>query len=403
MQALSMNRNLTFGSRPNGRTTAITQARKTRGSALCGTGSIWDAIVVRLAEHGSQSMEVRALSAIADVARLAGVSKSTASRALSGHGYVSHETRARVEAAAAEIGYVVSSNASSLVTGRTRNVGVVIPFISRWFFSQVLEGIESSLIAAGYDLTLYRLSEDETQRRRVFDYFLVRKRVDAVIAVGIELSPHEVAMLRSLGKPIVGIGGTVDGISSVSIDDVETARRATEHLLSLGHTQIVHLGGDPEEQMDFRVHSQRLAGVTQAMTAAGLAENVRFQPAVFSIPGGHNEALSLLADPRSRPTAIVAGCDEIAIGVIVAARQLGIQIPAELSVIGIDGHELATMFSLTTLEQFPSRQGTRAVELVMDRMADDAASDEQAITMPVNLKVRRSTTAPPRPSQNARK
>lgn len=342
-------------------------------------------------------MEVRAVSAIADVARLAGVSKSTASRALSGHGYVSEQTKSRVEAAAAEIGYVVSSNASSLVTGHTRNVGVVIPFITRWFFSQVLEGIESSLIAAGYDLTLYRLSEDETQRRRIFDYFLVRKRVDAVIAVGIELSPHEVAMLHSLGKPIVGIGGAVKGISTVSIDDVETARRATEHLLSLGHTRIVHLGGDPDEQMDFRVHSQRLAGVTEAMKAAGLSDAIKFQPATFSIPGGYSAALALLADPRSRPTAIVAGCDEIAIGVIVAARQLGIQIPAGLSVIGIDGHDLAPMFALTTLEQFPSRQGARAVELMMERMAtDEDALPEQAIVMPVTLKVRRSTTAPPR-------
>jgi DNA-binding LacI/PurR family transcriptional regulator len=342
-------------------------------------------------------MEVKAVSAIADVARLAGVSKSTASRALSGHGYVSEETRLRVEAAAAEIGYVVSSNASSLVTGRTRNVGVVIPFITRWFFSQVLEGIESSLIAAGYDLTLYRLSEDETQRRRIFDYFLVRKRVDAVIAVGIELSPQEVAMLRALGKPIVGIGGEVDGISTLSIDDVETARRATEHLLSLGHTRIVHLGGDPEEQMDFRVHSQRLAGVTEAMNAAGLADEIIFQPAVFSIPGGYKAALSILADPRSRPTAIVAGCDEIAIGVIVAARQLGILVPAQLSVIGIDGHDLAPMFALTTLEQFPALQGERAVELVMERMAEDGDSaPQQTITMPVTLRVRRSTTAPPK-------
>lgn len=338
------------------------------------------------------------MSAIADVARLAGVSKSTASRALSGHGYVSAQTRARVEDAAAQIGYVVSSNASSLVTGHTRNVGVVIPYITRWFFSQVLEGIQSSLIAAGYDLTLYRLSEDETQRRRIFDYFLVRKRVDAVIAVGIELSPQEVTMLHSLGKPIVGIGGEVEGISTISIDDVETARRATEHLLSLGHTRIVHLGGDPDEQMDFRVHSQRLTGVTQAMDAAGVTDGMHFQPAPFSIPGGYATGLSLLADPRSRPTAIVAGCDEIAIGVIIAARQLGIQIPSQLSVIGIDGHDLAEMFALTTLEQFPSRQGIRAVELVMERMLDAADSPARAITMPVHLTVRRSTTAPPKPS-----
>jgi len=109
------------------------------------------------------------VSALADVARIAGVSKSTASRALSGAGYVALPTKERVERAAAEIGYVVSANAASLVTGQTRNVGVVIPFINRWFFAEVLEGIESTLIGAGYDLTLYRLSSDPEQRRRVFD------------------------------------------------------------------------------------------------------------------------------------------------------------------------------------------------------------------------------------------
>jgi LacI family repressor for deo operon, udp, cdd, tsx, nupC, and nupG len=98
------------------------------------------------------------MSAIADVARLAGVSKATASRALSGRGYVSPATRARVAEAAAEIGYVVSSNASSLVTGQSKNVGVVLPFINRWFFAELLEGIEEALIEADYDLTLYRLT-----------------------------------------------------------------------------------------------------------------------------------------------------------------------------------------------------------------------------------------------------
>ena len=187
------------------------------------------------------------MSAIADVARLAGVSKSTASRALSGRGYVSEGTRSRVVQAASNLGYVVSSNASSLVTGRTRNVGVVIPFINRWYFAETLEGIESALIGAGYDLTLYRLSEDADQRRRVFDYFLVRKRVDAVIAVGIALTTHEVDMLLSLGKPIVGVGGNIEGISTLSIDDVSAARFMTEHLVSLGHTRIMHLGGDRDE------------------------------------------------------------------------------------------------------------------------------------------------------------
>ena len=337
------------------------------------------------------------MSALSDVARAAQVSKATASRALSGRGYVSTETRDRVVSAAAELGYVVSSNAASLVTGQTRNVGVVIPYINRWYFGEVLEGIESALIAAGYDLTLYRLSPDAAERRKVFEYFLVRKRVDAVIAVGIELTSHEVGLLHALGKPIVGIGGEIDGMATLSIDDVAAAALATNHLISLGHTRIMHFGGDQDKEMDFRVHSQRLRGFREAMDAAGLDSSEKsFRSAALSMPGGYSLGLSVLADPRSRPTAIVAGSDELAIGTIVAARQLGIQVPAQLSVVGIDGHELSEMFGLTTIAQHPKAQGTRAVGLVMDELADESrAAEREWRAYPVRLEVRASTTAPP--------
>ncbi|MGV8886421.1 MAG: LacI family DNA-binding transcriptional regulator [Microbacteriaceae bacterium] len=336
------------------------------------------------------------MSGIAEVARRAGVSKATASRALSGRGYVSDDTREKVVQAASAMGYVVSTNAASLVTGQTRNVGVVTPFINRWFFAEVLEGIESALIAAGYDLTLYRISPNALQRQRVFDYFLVRKRVDAVIAVGIALTPHEVDLLRSLGKPIVGIGGAIAGISTLNIDDVAAARMATEHILGLGHTRVMHFGGDQDEQMDFRVHAQRLAGFREALVAAGLDHQDDFRATPFSIPGGFDTALSVLADPHTRPTAVVAGSDEVAIGVILAARQLGITVPGQLSVIGIDDHDLSEMFGLTTIRQEPGKQGAFAVDLLMQELADvPTASTARAHELPVTMTVRSSTTAPP--------
>jgi DNA-binding LacI/PurR family transcriptional regulator len=338
------------------------------------------------------------VSVIADVARLAGVSKSTASRALSGNGYVSEQTRARVKNAAAEIAYIPSSIASSLATGHTRNIGVVIPFVNRWFFAEVLEGIESALISADYDLTLYRLHDDAVRRQRVFDYFLARKRVDAVIAVAISLSAYEVQSLNALGKPIVGIGGDIPEISTLSIDDTGASRFLTEHLISLGHTRIMHLGGDPNEQMDFAVHTQRLDGFREALAAAGLSHGNDFRAVAYSIPGGHSGALAALSDPSTRPTAIVAGCDEIAIGVMLAARELGISVPAQLSVVGIDGHDLAELFGLTTLEQHPSIQGERAVQLILRRLEPGAGMlANERIGIPVDFVVRRSTTAPPRP------
>lgn len=335
------------------------------------------------------------VSALSDVARIAAVSKATASRALSGRGYVSATTRDRVVAAAAQLGYVVSSNATGLVTGTTRTIGVVIPHINQWYFAEILEGIESELISAGYDLTLYRLSDDPAVRLRVFEHFLVRKRVDAVIAVGIDLARSEIGLVSSLHKPIVGIGGPINGVATLGIDDVAASALVTQHMVSLGHARIAHLGGDPDHERDFCVHAQRLEGFRQVMDAADL-DPTAFVVSELSIPGGYAAALALLADPRSRPTAIVAGCDEVAIGAIVAARQLGIQVPSQLSIIGIDGHVLGEMFGLTTVAQNPRAQGHTAVRLIVDDLMPARAPTASTWhPHPATLVVRSSTTAPP--------
>jgi DNA-binding LacI/PurR family transcriptional regulator len=131
------------------------------------------------------------------------------------------------------------------------------------------------------------------------------------------------------------------------------------------------------------------------MDAAGLEHDDDFRSSTFSVPGGYHAALALLADPQSRPTAIVAGCDEIAIGAITAARQLGIPVPSALSVVGIDDHSYAEMFGLTTVRQRPGEQGRQAVDLVMQAMTDaDADPQPHAINIPIDLVVRSSTTAP---------
>jgi DNA-binding LacI/PurR family transcriptional regulator len=335
------------------------------------------------------------MSSLAEVARRAGVSKATASRALSGAAHVSPAAKERVAAAASDLGYVVSSTAASLVTGRTKNVGVITPFINRWFFAEVLEGIEGALIQAGYDLTLFRLPSEPEQRSRLFHYFLVRKRVDAIVCVGVALTPTEVELIHTLRKPAVGIGGAIPGITTMSIDDVQATLLATRHLISLGHTRIVHIGGDLGEQMDFQVHARRLNGFRTAMDEAGLEHADDFRVTTFSVPGGYEAGLALLADPRTRPTAIVAGCDEIAIGAITAARQLGIVVPSELSSVGIDDHPYSAMFGLTTVRQRPGEQGEQAVDLVVRAMGDeDHPLQSRAIDIPIGLEVRSSTTAP---------
>ena len=331
------------------------------------------------------------MSGIAEVARLAGVSKSTASRALTGAGYVSEVTRARVKDAAATIGYVPSTSAVSLATGRTRNIGVVMPYLNRWFFAEVLEGIQAALLEQGMDLTLYDAKPGTDGRRRIFEDFLARKRFDGLIAVGLEPEDEELDRLVGLGRPIVGVISTGQEISAVSIDDDFAVRRATEHLLGLGHRRIAFLGGGAGTHWA-RVDQRRLAGYRAAMAEAGLEDDARHVYSAVSMPGGYSSAVDLLGNARLRPTAIVAVCDEVAIGAIIAARRLGIRVPSELSVIGVDDHEHAEMFSLTTLQQSPRDQGAMAVEMLLSQLSDPARPP-MSVQMQARLIVRSSTAA----------
>ncbi|MEF2978907.1 LacI family DNA-binding transcriptional regulator [Subtercola sp. YIM 133946] len=331
------------------------------------------------------------------VARLAGVSAATVSRALSGNGHVSPATRLRVTEAARELGYVVSSSASSLASGRTKNIGVVVPFLNRWFYSSVLEGAGAALLRNGYDLTLYGLAGGDDERRSVFEHFLLRKRVDAVLALTIELTEREVQSLLALQKPIVGIGGPVTGVPTLSIDDVAVARLATDHLLGLGHTRIGMIGGESGFELDFHLPTNRRSGYEYALRGAGIEPDPRlFRPADFTITGGYAAARVLLEHPQTRPTAVFAASDEMALGCMLAARDLGIDVPADLSVVGIDGHEYAEFFGLTTVAQFPAQQGERAVEMLLHQLHPDRHEPAPTnIPLPVELICRRSTAPPP--------
>ena len=329
------------------------------------------------------------MAGIADVARAAGVSKATASRALTGSGYVSHKTRELVREAAASLGYVASTAAVSLATGKTKTIGVVMPYVSRWFFAEVLEGIQDALLRHGYDLTLYDARPRTEGRTRVFDDFLARKRFDGLIAVGLEPSDHELERLVEIGRPLVSVVGDSGHTSFVTVDDLHAARRATEHLIDLQHTSITFLGGGGE--YGAYVDGVRLRGYETTMTDAGLP--TCHVPSPVTIPGGYAAAVDLLGDARRRPTAIVGSCDEVAIGAIIAARRLGLPVPSSLSVVGIDNHEYAEMFSLTTLEQSPREQGGHAVDILVKRLADPETPPVETL-LQATLIVRNSTGPP---------
>lgn len=332
------------------------------------------------------------MSSLTEVARRAGVSVSTASRALTGNARVSDSARARVQAAADELHYVASATAAGLATGHSRMVGVLAWELNRWFHAEALEGVQTAADEAGYDIALYRdtataPSHDTLAR------FLARRRVDATIAIGLPLQRDEVSALKRFQRPVVGIGGRIEGLTTLGVDDVAIARLATEHLLSLGHQDIVHLGGTKVTAGTW-TDSRRYEGFRAAMSAAGRA--ARAHEAAYAIDGGFRAAMSLLAHPHQRPTAIFAGSDEIAIGAVTAARQLGILIPSQLSVIGIDDHYLSELFGVTTFRQEPREYGNRAVRLVVQGMKDGISGFGEVFhPSEVSLVVRASTSAPP--------
>ncbi|TQN38554.1 LacI family DNA-binding transcriptional regulator [Kocuria rosea] len=327
-----------------------------------------------------------------DVAARAGVSTATVSRALSGKGHVSPRARARVREAAQELGFVVSYHASSLASGRSRNIGVVLPHVDRWYFSTVLEGVAGALMEAGYDLTLYNF-EGDRYRETVLTDFLLRKRLDAAVAVSLHLDPAETEQMFAAGIPLVGVGGPLVGAPTISIDDLDVGRRATQHLIGLGHRRIAHLGGAEEGSRYFPMSSDRRDGWEQAMADAGLAVEPAWSlVADYTFTDAYQQAKNLLADPADRPTAIFASSDEMAAGTILAARDLGLTVPGDLSVIGVDAHPIGEAFGLTTLDQHARQQGTRAVERLLEHLAGGSREPSNEL-FPAHF-VARSSTGP---------
>jgi LacI family transcriptional regulator, repressor for deo operon, udp, cdd, tsx, nupC, and nupG len=336
------------------------------------------------------------MAGIQDIARETGLSKATVSRALRGLPSVAPETLAAVQNAADRLGYIPSSAASGLATGRQRAIGVLVPEIDRWFFTRVLTGLDAELRAAGYDLVLYNLGGIAGDRARLFHRSILRRRVDALIVLTLTFDEAEVEQLHATEYPVIAVGGPGPGLRHVGIDDLAAARLAVEHLIGLGHRRIAHVAGVDVVGANSAVPTLRRQGFVEALAAIG--EPVRDDWIVdggFTIPGGHEVGLPLLADPDDRPTAVFASSDEMAIGVLQAARELGIEVPGELSVIGIDGLPFSELMGLTTVAQDPAEQGAAAARQLLAEL-DGAPTLPTLPTADFQLIVR-TTTAPPRP------
>ncbi|MGZ4521764.1 MAG: LacI family DNA-binding transcriptional regulator [Mycobacteriaceae bacterium] len=334
------------------------------------------------------------MSTISDVAKAAGVSVATVSRALRGVGRVSPDTRERVLEAATELHYVASPAATSLVSGRTRGIAVVVPYFNRWFFATVVSGIEKALREDGHHVLLVDLEGDAFNSRLRITQNMFWKRADGVIMVNIPPEAGERTILDRLGIPVITVGNRQSGWPSVRIDDRLAMTVATQHLIDLGHTRIGYAGTVPVSATHLQTPLDRREAFGRV-----LREHKLQCPPEWVIEcdwtAHHAAALShaMLAS-ADRPTAVVAGSDEIAFGIISTARRLGLDVPGDLSVIGIDDHVHAEIFDLTTVRQDVEQQGRRAGALMIDALRAREVGPTHDEVHAVELVVRGSTSAP---------
>jgi len=326
---------------------------------------------------------------IQEIAKVVGVSPATFSRALRGLQHVNEKTRAKIVEAAELLGYPIENQTSKV--SKTNTVGVISPFVLRWYFSQAIGGVEQALREAGMDVLLYNFTR-ANGREKIFTSLNLKERVDALIIISLPPTLEEYEALLALNVPIASIGFNRPEITSVAIDDVQGAKNATQHLIDLGHTRIGLLSGSSQGVWDFPVPRNRREGFLAALEEAGLKfdPNLEVQ-ADFSVITAERAMDDLLARPN-RPTAVFCESDEMAYGAMQSMRKHGLSCPEDISLIGFDGHEMADFANLTTIAQPVQTMGELAAWAVMEKL-NKPETPAKHINLPTTLIVRGSTRA----------
>jgi len=354
-------------------------------------------------------MPTKNATTIRDIAHLAGVTPGTVSRALNDSTLVKNETKIKILKIAEELDYSPNLVARRLSTGKTFAIGVVVPFFTRPAVSARLDGVVSILSNSQYDLVIHDI-ESPKQRSIGFQDVLRQERIDGALIISMPIVHEDINYLRHSKVPIVFIDRKhpdLADFNSIIIDDVKGGYESTKYLINLGHRKIGFIGDitglltkpeaailEQENPFMYTASRDRYEGYRKALGEAGF-------PVLPDYYGedqhGYREARELavqmlkLDDP---PTAIFAASDIQAFGVIQAARNLGLSIPDDLSVIGFDDIQAAELMELTTTRQLLFESGCKGVELLLQAINNNCA-EHTTITLPTKLVIR-NTTAPPK-------
>ena len=326
---------------------------------------------------------------ISDVARLAGVSTATVSRALNQPALVAEATRQAVESAAASVGYRINAAAQTLRRGRAGAALVLVPNLGNPFFSEIIAGIETVLADAGLS-TLIADTRQVADPHAAIEGHIRSGRADGVISLDGEIAaigggpdaPHLIHACEWDG----GAAG-----SSVVVDNAAGAAAAIRHLADLGHRRIGHVRGPAGNVLTLL----RARGVTESLAAAGLPERADWTfDGDFTLASGRRAAAAWFA-LDDRPTAIFCASDQTALGLMAGLIEGGASVPGDVSVVGFDDIAVASHVvpALTTVRQPRAEIGERAARLLLRRL--DGETGEERVVLPVTLIPRASTAPPP--------
>lgn len=307
---------------------------------------------------------------IKDIARKTGVSVSTVSRVINKTKPVSDDLKKKVLEVINKEGYVPSHIARSLIFRRTDTIGVVVPNISQYFYIMMLEGITDVLEKYGYQMLVRNIKNDGKSKMQYID-LLAERRVDGIILLHETSNPAIKDYLSNCGIPIVMASIEIPGVNhtSVRVDDYRAACDAVEYLVSLGHREIAIIYGTEITVGDFRTRAY-----VNTMRKYGLpVKESRMARGNYTMESGYS-AMKKLLNKKERVTAIFATTDEMAIGAINCAVDMGYNVPGDISVMGFDDIELSSYFRprLTTIRQPIKDIGKISTEILITSLKGES-------------------------------